>query len=75
MLALAAGALLLAGPFAVRAASGEARELPASEAPGLPVGAKAPDFTLRDQNGNPVSLHETLKRGPVALVFYRSADW
>lgn len=53
----------------------QARELSAEQAPGLPIGARAPEFTLQDQDGNPVSLNETLKRGPVALVFYRSADW
>lgn len=42
---------------------------------GLPVGAEAPDFTLSDQDGRQVTLKELLKKGPVALVFYRSADW
>ena len=42
---------------------------------GLPVGRRAPDFTLPDQNGQPRSLADLLKRGPLALVFYRSADW
>jgi len=42
---------------------------------GLKVGAKAPKFTLKDQEGKQRSLDEFLKRGKVALVFYRSADW
>jgi peroxiredoxin len=42
---------------------------------GLPVGKPAPQFTLRDQNNNEVSLDHLLKKGPVAVVFVRSADW
>ena len=47
----------------------------APEKTGLPVGAKAPTFSLKDQNDRDVSLEALLKKGPVALVFYRSADW
>ncbi|NNF16111.1 MAG: peroxiredoxin [Gammaproteobacteria bacterium] len=36
----------------------------------LKPGTPAPDFTLPDQDGNPVSLHATLKQGPVLLYFY-----
>ncbi|MBM3822975.1 MAG: redoxin domain-containing protein [Verrucomicrobia bacterium] len=42
---------------------------------GLSVGQPAPDFRLLDQSGKTVSLAEMLKKGPVALVFFRSADW
>jgi peroxiredoxin len=42
---------------------------------GLAIGQKAPSFILKDQNGKDISLEEMLKKGPVALVFYRSADW
>ena len=42
---------------------------------GLKVGTKVPDFTLKDQEGNDRTLAEMLKKGKVALVFYRSADW
>jgi cytochrome oxidase Cu insertion factor (SCO1/SenC/PrrC family) len=45
------------------------------EQPGLKVGEKAPRFTLKDQEGKERSLDEFLKKGKVALVFYRSADW
>jgi cytochrome oxidase Cu insertion factor (SCO1/SenC/PrrC family) len=45
------------------------------EKPGLAVGAKAPAFTLKDQDGKERSLAQLLKKGKVALVFYRSADW
>jgi len=33
-------------------------------------GKRAPDFTLPDQDGNPVSLHELRQRGDVVLYFY-----
>ncbi len=42
---------------------------------GVAVGQKAAGFTLKDQNDREVSLAELLKKGPVALVFFRSADW
>jgi cytochrome oxidase Cu insertion factor (SCO1/SenC/PrrC family) len=49
---------------------------PASpEKTGLAVGERAPDFTLKDQNDRDASLSALLKKGPVALVFFRSADW
>ncbi|HET9057923.1 MAG TPA: peroxiredoxin-like family protein [Chitinophagaceae bacterium] len=41
------------------------------EVKGLSVGAKAPDFNAKDQNGKKVSLKEQLKKGPVVLIFYR----
>jgi len=42
---------------------------------GLKVGSPAPKFTLKDQDGQERSLDDLLKKGKVALVFYRSADW
>ncbi|HSC46921.1 MAG TPA: peroxiredoxin [Gammaproteobacteria bacterium] len=36
----------------------------------LAVGATAPDFTLPDQDGRPLSLAELLKDGPLLLYFY-----
>jgi thioredoxin-dependent peroxiredoxin len=36
-------------------------------------GQEAPDFTLRDQEGNPVTLSE-LRGQPVVLYFYPKAD-
>ena len=45
------------------------------ELTGLKVGARAPSFSLKDQQGKERSLDEFLKKGKVALVFYRSADW
>ena len=43
--------------------------------PGLPVGKKAPDFILNDQSGGKLQLSKLLAKGPVAIVFHRSADW
>jgi thioredoxin-dependent peroxiredoxin len=37
------------------------------------VGDPAPDFTLSDQDGNPVTLSKVLKSGPVILAFYPKA--
>lgn len=36
----------------------------------LKVGDKAPDFTLKDQNGNPVSLSDYLGKKNVVIVFH-----
>ncbi len=47
----------------------------AADARGLKVGSKAPALKLKDQNGKEHSLESLLKKGNVALVFYRSADW
>lgn len=53
-----------------RSASSLAEKMPA---PGLRVGEKAPDYTLPNAFGMPVSLYKELKKGPVVLVFYRGA--
>lgn len=45
------------------------------EPPGLAIGKKAPDFELKAQNGKPLKLSTMLKKGPVAVVFHRSANW
>jgi peroxiredoxin len=39
----------------------------------IEVGAKAPEFTLPDQDRNPVTLSEQLKSGPVVLAFFPAA--
>lgn len=39
------------------------------------VGDKAPDFTLKGNDGKEYTLSEMTKKGRVALVFYRSANW
>lgn len=43
-------------------------------APGLAVGDQAPDFTLFNAVGKPVTLSELLIDGPVVLSFYRG-EW
>src|SRR5258707_14299440 len=40
----------------------------------LRAGEAAPDFTLPDAYGNPVTLSTLLALGPVVLTFYRG-DW
>jgi peroxiredoxin len=37
------------------------------------VGAKAPDFTLPNQDREPVTLSDQLKNGPVVLAFFPAA--
>ena len=69
---LATADVLLAAPTARSQGGGN----PAlEEQTGLKVGTKAPRFALRDQEGKERTLDEFLKKGKVALVFYRSADW
>jgi peroxiredoxin len=41
--------------------------------PGIKVGMRAPDFTLKNALGKNVTLKDELKKGPVILVFYRGA--
>jgi peroxiredoxin len=53
----------------------EADQPAPSDEVGLRIGQLAPAFTLKDQFGKDVSLNSLLKNGPVALVFFRSADW
>ena len=37
----------------------------------IKAGARAPSFTLKDQDGNDVSSAELLRRGPLVIAFYR----
>ncbi len=39
----------------------------------LKVGDRAPDFTLPDTEGRPVTLSKLLETGPVILAFYPKA--
>ena len=71
-MAMIAVITLLATPYAL--AQGNAKPAPDAQT-GVKVGEKAPRFTLKDQEGKERSLDELLKKGKVALVFYRSADW
>jgi cytochrome oxidase Cu insertion factor (SCO1/SenC/PrrC family) len=61
-------ALLFAGSFlpAIRAADKPSETPP----PKIKVGDMAPDFTLQDQNGNKVSLHDFKGKKNIALAFY-----
>ena len=53
-----------------KAAAEQAAQMPN---PGLQVGAKAPDFSLKNPQGKTVKLSTMLKNGPVILTFYRGA--
>ena len=65
----------LAAIMLALAGGGRADDKAPNEKTGLKVGAKAPAFALKDQNGKERSLEQFLKKGKVALVFYRSAGW
>ena len=42
---------------------------------GPKIGDKVPDFTLPDQNGKSLSLHDLMGPSGLLLIFSRSADW
>ena len=46
-------------------------DLPPADLPRIKVGAAAPDFTLSNQDGQPVTLSSYRGKQPVVLVFYR----
>ena len=58
--------------FAATACVAEEKE---QKLPGIKVGESAPDFELKAQNGKSVKLSTLVKKGPVAVVFHRSASW
>jgi cytochrome oxidase Cu insertion factor (SCO1/SenC/PrrC family) len=61
-------ALLLAG---LLAPAGYAADKPSEmPAPKIKVGDMAPDFSLRDQDGKKVSLHDFRGKKNVVLAFY-----
>lgn len=61
-------ALLLAGTIVSAGfAADQSNSVPP---PKIKVGDMAPDFTLEDQNGHKVSLHEFRGKKNVALAFY-----
>ena len=66
-LCLLAAALLATGVTDAGAA--------ATEGAGLPIGQRASIFALKDQSNKEVSLETLLRKGPVAVVFVRSAEW
>jgi cytochrome oxidase Cu insertion factor (SCO1/SenC/PrrC family) len=71
-IALTTAVVLLAAPTAWSQKEGKPAP---EEQTGPAVGTKAPKFKLKDSQGKERSLDEYLKKGKVALVFYRSADW
>ena len=71
VVSMMAGMVVLAS-FMTFPCDGQSAE---SDRTGLKVGTKAPDFTLKNQDGKEVSLLDLRKKGPLAIVFHRSADW
>ncbi len=60
-------ALLVAFSISAGFAADKSESMPT---PKIKVGDTAPDFTLEDQNGNKVSLHDFRGKKNVALAFY-----
>ena len=52
---------------ALGAAAADKKEMPP---PSVKVGEAAPDFTMPDQNGKPVSLHDFKGKKNVVLAYY-----
>ena len=63
LVALVFAGMLLPASYA----DDQANEMPP---PKIKVGDMAPDFTLEDQNGKKVSLHDFRGKKNVALAFY-----
>lgn len=57
-----------------RITNGAAEITASGVALGLNVGEHAPDFTLLDAMGEPITLSGLLSKGPVVLTFYRG-EW
>lgn len=62
--------LLMSSLLSVAAAGQKKADNEATPAPKYKVGDVAPDFTLKDQNGKDVSLHDFRGKKSVALAFY-----
>ncbi|MGH9556129.1 MAG: redoxin domain-containing protein [Terriglobales bacterium] len=67
---LLASLLLLALASPAVAQKKEAPKEAPPPAPKIKVGSRAPDFTLKDQNGNGVSLASFRGKKNVVLAFY-----
>jgi hypothetical protein len=61
--------------LAVCLAAWAGQAVAADPAKPVEVDQKAPAFSLKDQAGETRSLDDLRKKGPVALVFYRSSKW
>ena len=68
-------ALLALGAGPARPQSGNLAEKVDVERVGPQVGARLPDFSLRDQHGEAHSLKSLLGPKGALIVFFRSADW
>jgi peroxiredoxin len=55
--------------------SKDAAQLPATDLERVVAGKEAPDFTLEDQAGKPITLSEYRGKKSVVLVFYRGYWW
>lgn len=64
------GMLALSAPLSVNRLWGQAEKKDAMPEPTVKVGDMAPDFTLMDTHGKPVSLHDFRGKKNVALAFY-----
>ncbi len=62
--------LCLALSLSAFAQQGKSSGKDAAPAPKYKVGDVAPDFTLKDQNGKDVSLHDFRGKKSVALAFF-----
>jgi peroxiredoxin len=71
---LAEFAAKIPDPVAARLRAASEETTASGVAPGLAVSERAPDFTLLNALGEPVSLNQRLAQGPVVLSFYRG-EW
>ena len=70
------GALFFLGVVAIANAQENAPSKPtAALSVGLPVGQRAPAFTLSDQFGHHQSIETLQGSNGTVLLFFRSADW
>lgn len=67
---LLASLLLLALAVSAAAQQKEAKKDAPPPPPKIKVGSTAPDFTLKDQNGNDVSLASFRGKKNIVLAFY-----
>ena len=63
--------LALLGMADTRLGPAEGRDLPPADLERVKVGNLAPDFTLEDMDGKPVTLSQFRGKKKVVLVFYR----
>jgi len=61
----------LATPAQTKLGPKDGESLPAADLNRVKAGDTAPDFTLEDQDGKPVTLSDYRGKKTVALVFYR----